>query len=77
MRYFVYLTKYDIGDNAWILMNGKPCRCSVKRIIANYSDAGLSIRYHVKADGFQTSFNVGEEEISPTKEELLDNRNIK
>ena len=77
MRYFVYSTKYDIGDNAWILMNGKPCRCSVKRIIANYSDAGLSIRYHVKADGFQTSFNMGEEEISLTKEELLDNRNIK
>lgn len=70
-------TKYDIGNNAWILIKGKPCRCSVKRIIAVMSDAGLSIRYYVKPNGFQTSFNVGEEEISPTKEELLDNINIK
>ena len=78
MRVFVFLTKYDIGDNAWILIKGKPCRCSVKRIIANLSDAEeLSIRYYVKPNGFQTSFNVGEEEISPTKEELLDNINIK
>lgn len=77
MRVFVYSTKYDIGDNAWILIKGAPCRCSVKRIIAISSDAGLSIRYDVKPDGFQTSFNMGEEEISPTKEELLDNINIK
>ena len=70
-------TKYDIGDNAWILIKGKPCRCSVKRIVADILDAGLSARYYVKPNGFQTSFNVGEEEISPTKEELLDNINIK
>lgn len=70
-------TKYDIGDNAWILIKGKPCRCSVKRIVVDIFDDGPSIRYYVKVGGFQTVFNVGEEEISHTKEELLDNINIK
>lgn len=75
--FFPIVTKYNIGDNVWILIKGKPCRCSVKRIVADIFDDGPSIRYYVKPDGFQTSFNVGEEEISPTKEELLDNINIK
>jgi hypothetical protein len=57
-------TKYNIGDEVWVMSYNNHIHCD--RIVSISIKSDLSIMYN-----FQNMFSREEKEIFPTKEELL------
>ena len=64
-------TKYNIGDEVWIMIYGECYQLIVVGIRTTTSKGYKSIDYFVSEDGDELSFTFGESELFPTKEELL------
>ena len=64
-------TKYNIGDEVWIMVRGECYQLKVVGIRTNSLKYYKSIEYFVSEDGDELSFTFGESELFPTKEELL------
>lgn len=66
-------TKYNIGDEVWGIPNGKPVKFTIERIyIKVHKVRGISISYEFDdIDGYDRTYRLQEDWISPTKEELL------
>ena len=68
-------TKYDIGDDVWIMQRNKPVRVEVRDIeISRFQNDGMvvirnRIVYHMVGDSANTGYH--EEELYPTKEALI------
>ena len=64
-------TKYNIGDEVWVMSDGKPTQGKVKWIDVHIGRLGeeqiIDIRYQVLS--YDTPYS--ESVLSPTKEELL------
>lgn len=63
-------TKYNIGDEVWVMYNMKPTKITIKRISYYCGSWGHLLKEHIMylADN-NCSFN--EDILFPTKEELL------
>lgn len=63
-------SKYNVGDEVWIIHNGKPAKYKVNEINIVIRQAPITILYHLIATkrAYTMSF---EEFLFPTKDELL------
>ena len=64
-------TKYDIGDEVWIMIFGECYQLIVAGIRTTTLKGYKSIEYYVAEDGDELSFTFEESVLFPTKEELL------
>lgn len=64
-------TKYDIGDEVWIMIYGECYQLRVVGIRITKLKNHKAIEYFVSEDGDELSFTFDESEFFPTKEELL------
>lgn len=64
-------TKYDIGQEVWVMLLGKPTHCSIETIHSCHSRIHRVIEYYLVGIGSTFGFHAKEYEIFPTKEELL------
>lgn len=58
-------TKYNIGDEVWVMYNGKPHLWKIDKILTGFSKYAWHIQYRFSCLYFH------EHECFPTKEELL------
>lgn len=64
-------TKYDIGDEVWIMILGECYQLRVVGISTTTLKGYKSTNYYVSEDGEDLSFTFEESVLFPTKEELL------
>ena len=64
-------TKYDIGDEVWIMIRGECYQLRVAGIRTTTLKGYKSLEYFVSEEGEELSFTFEESELFPTKEELL------
>ena len=61
-------TKYNIGDEVWAMCLNRPTTFTVRKIYVIKDDIDLKVQYLV---GTCTSTHYYEQDLFPTKEELL------
>lgn len=64
-------TKYNIGDEVWLMVRGECYQLKVVGIRTTTLKCYKSIEYFVSEDGEELSFTFEESDLFPTKEELL------
>lgn len=66
-------TKYNIGDEVWVAVDGKPTQGKVRYIDAICSRLGSELRYAIRYGVISYEAPYYEAAVFPTKEELLKN----
>ena len=64
-------TKYNIGDEVWVSVDGKPTQGKIRAINARISRFGDSLRGRVTYEVLSYELPYEERQVFPTKEELL------
>lgn len=64
-------TKYNIGDEVWVSVDGKPTQGKVRYIDAHIGHFGNQLRGTIRYGVISYEPAYDEEDVFPTKEELL------
>lgn len=68
-------TEYSYGQQTWIWKLGKPIQSKIDKVSCLFDSIGMEVKYHLQCD--DGDYWRYEEELFPTKKELMDAMNVK